>query len=72
MSAAVEGMTALELSTQREALRTALRRLDVIQVHCASCKQFELGTCSLHGNVPVSFQKSVDECDDWTFDGIPF
>jgi hypothetical protein len=66
------GMTAAELNVQREALRTALRKLEVIQVHCASCKEFELGVCARHGNVPVSFQKSVDECDDWTYDGIPF
>jgi hypothetical protein len=66
------GITALELTTQAEALRAALRRFEVIKNNCGHCKHFEIGRCELHGEVPVAFQKSVGECDDWRYDGVPW
>jgi hypothetical protein len=65
-------ITAAELHAQQDALRTALSRYEVIKTNCGHCKHFEMGTCEMHGDVPITFQKSVDECDDWRYDGVPF
>jgi hypothetical protein len=67
-----KGTTAAEITTQRSALTHAIRRLDAIAIVCGSCQHFEMGTCALHGDVPVTFQKTVGACDDWRYDGVPF
>lgn len=69
---APEGMTAAQLNVQRAALRQSLQRLDAIETNCGHCKQFEMGTCAKHGDVPEEFQKAADQCPDWTYDAIPF
>ena len=61
-----------QLQVQRDALTSALRRIDVIAANCGHCMHFELGTCALHGDVPIAFQKTSGECDDWRYDGVPF
>lgn len=66
------GTTVADLAVQRDALTAALRRLDVIKTNCGHCMHFELGACALHGEVPIKFQKTSGECDDWKYDGVPF
>ena len=63
--AAPRGMTAAELKRARD-------RLGVIQTNCGHCEHFELGRCDLHGEVPLSFQKTEGQCEDWRYDGVPF
>lgn len=69
---ALEGMTAAELAVQKAALQCSLDRLNVIAPNCGHCKHFEMGTCAKHGDVPIEFQRSVGECEDWIYDGVPF
>lgn len=72
-AAAPDGMTLDQLKAQREALRTALRRLDDIQPCCLSCARFDFGkTCTLHGEVPHEYHQAIGQCPDWLHDGIPF
>lgn len=66
------GATAAEISTQRGTLQRAVDRLAAIKINCASCQQFEMGTCEKHGDVPLEFQKAEGECPDWSYDGVPF
>lgn len=67
-----EGMTAAELTVQREALRSSLVRLDAIKTACTHCQQFGMGACRIHGEIPAEFQKVEGDCPDWTYDAIPF
>jgi hypothetical protein len=68
-----DGMTRAQLHVQRNALRTALRRLDDIQTSCNTCRHFDfVKTCSLHGEVPPEFISTPEQCDDWAFESIPF
>ena len=68
-----DGMTLDQLTAQRAALRSALRRLDDIQPCCLSCSRFDfLKHCTKHGEVPYDYQRVVGECPDWVHDGVPF
>lgn len=72
MSTATKGMTASVLDLQLQLARRVVGQLEAIKTHCASCEHFELGACAKHGAVPLTFQKTEGECDDWRYDGIPF
>lgn len=69
---APQGMTEAELTAQRGALQRSLERLAAITVCCGSCQHFAMGTCAKHGDVPLAFQKSQGQCEDWRYDGVPF
>jgi hypothetical protein len=66
------GMTAAELEVQRSALTRALAELARIETNCEHCEHFQISRCALHGEVPVSFQKTPGQCADWRYDSIPF
>lgn len=67
-----EGMTLAELGVQRDALSQALARLNAIKPCCHSCREFDMGVCRMHGDIPAEFQKVEGECTDWRYDGVPF
>lgn len=73
MSAAVP-MTAIELKTVREALRSRLFELDRIRTTCDSCMHFAIAPRCAHfdDEVPEDFRNAPDSCAEWRFDGVPF
>lgn len=73
MSAPEAGMSRAQLLVQRDALRRALKRLEEVKPCCNTCSRFDfVHTCELHGHVPPEFFGAIDQCEDWSFDAIPF
>lgn len=67
------GMNLEQWKVQRDALRTALRRLDDIQPCCITCSRFDFHKlCTLHGEVPHEYHRAIGQCPDWLHDNVPF
>lgn len=66
-------MNLAELTVMRKVLKQKLVELDAITPSCNNCIYYEGRMCQKHGATPPDeWVKGPVECQDWSYDNVPF